>query len=161
MNRKTLLFATVLLCASVLHTARSQSLLGINKTDGTEKQISLTTLHKLTFSASNLIINSVNGSTEEIPLLAIQKMVFNSSNGITPIKVNSRTLSAYPTPAKQTIWLKNAPEGELSIEIYALTGSRVANHKLSSASQSIDVSHLPAGLYLMKVNQQTLKFTKL
>lgn len=150
----------VLLCASLWFSAEAQGLLGINKTDGSEKQIAISLLSKLTFSNSNMIVSSINGSTEEIPLTSIRKMVFNSSNGIAPVAAASRTITLYPVPARKSVFLKNAPEGDLIAEIYNVTGSLVSTQKISSASQQVDVGQLPAGLYLMKVNHQTIKFTK-
>lgn len=161
MNRKTLLTSCILFCAVILFTAKAQDILSIYKTDGTAAQIALPSLRKLYFSTSNLMINKTSGTNEEISLSSIQRITFNSVNGIAPVKTTSQAIKLYPIPARKYISLKNAPEGEFTVEIFNITGSLTLTQKLIPTSQPIDVSKLPSGLYLMRVNHQTIKFTKL
>lgn len=142
-------------------TVFSQStLLGIKKTDGSEKNISLSALGKITFSENNLILNYPGGSNEVVAISSIRKLVFGAPTGVSLSKVD-KSIRIYPNPATDYIVLKDVPEGEMCVSIFSVSGSPVLRLPLSSASQPIDISRLPQGLYILKVNNQALKFTKL
>lgn len=64
--------------------------------------------------------------------------------------------SVYPNPAKDKIFLHNV-SGAYSI--YNVTGMKVRAGLLNTGS--IDVAALPAGLYLLKADGKTYKFSKL
>lgn len=142
-------------------TVYSQSsLLRIKKIDGSEKNISLSTLGKITFSATNLMLNYQGGSNEVVDISSVHKLVFGTSTGVRNSKAE-KSILIYPNPAMDYITLKNVPEGDVHIAIYSVSGAQALQLQLSSASQSIDVSCLPQGLYILKVNNQAFKFTKL
>jgi len=73
----------------------------------------------------------------------------------TPENMNS-TLSIYPNPAKETvnIRLDSGFAGQTTVELYNLTGQKImvpVAQGFGKDTQSIDVSQLDAGLYLVRV----------
>jgi len=71
-------------------------------------------------------------------------------------------ISIYPNPTTGKLTIDN---GELiieNVEIYDVFGRKqeiIVNYQLSTIN-SIDVSHLPAGMYYLKVGNQTARFVK-
>ena len=55
--------------------------------------------------------------------------------------------------------LSNLPQNGI-ISIYAMDGSLVFEQSITDTQQQVDVAALAAGLYVIKVNQSTLKFIR-
>jgi len=68
-------------------------------------------------------------------------------------------LVLYPNPGSGTIQIKSGTYEDLDVKIYSLTGQLVKQGKYLSG-QDIDVSEISRGLYLVQVNDLTLKFSK-
>jgi len=68
----------------------------------------------------------------------------------------------YPNPVKDklTLELTNMPGRTSMVSIYSITGRAVYNAKLSADKTDIDISSLDAGLYLMKVESDNIRFTQ-
>jgi len=65
------------------------------------------------------------------------------------------TGSVYPNPATDVINIKGLGENEL-VDIYGLTGV----HYTGGIGSRIDVSHLPAGMYIVQVGTERFKIVK-
>ena len=139
---------------------QAQTLLNIKKFDGTDKFLNLTTLGKITFSDVNLILNYSLGNDEPVTLSSVKKIVFTSATGVNQTMADRKAIRIYPNPATTYIELKNTQEGELNVAVYSVAGL-VLNLQLDSDSRQINVSGLPKGLYLIKVNNQVAKFSKI
>lgn len=140
--------------------ANAQTLLDIINADGAERKIELGTLGKITFSGTNMVFNFLNGSNESITISSVQKMFFTKSTKVSFVNANDK-ISIYPNPVTSFIFLKNAPAGDLNITVFSLSGTMALKLLVPSASDQIDVSSLPKGFYLLKVNDQVFKFSKL
>jgi len=121
----------------------------------------MSALSKMTFSGTNLILNFVDGTTEAISESTIQKMLFTTVSAIQNTKAEGELLTIYPNPASGFISFSNAPEGELNVLIYRMDGALIFSTKLATASEQLNVSSLTKGLYLIKVNNHVLKFSKI
>ncbi|MFT3701683.1 MAG: T9SS type A sorting domain-containing protein [Agriterribacter sp.] len=79
-------------------------------------------------------------------------------------KNSSSSISLYPNPARQTIYLKAEKANLATIKIYNQSGMDVtSNCKLllqSSGFVTIAISNLPTGMYVLKANEQSRKFIK-
>jgi len=140
---------------------KSQTTMTLNFQDGTEKNSSLNAVSKITFSESNLFMAYVNGSNDSFMLNSIRKITFGTLSATTNILADEQKMSIYPNPASDFIALKNVPEGALNAVVYRMDGAQIINVQLSFSSDKIDVSGLSQGLYIIKVNNKALKFTKL
>ena len=67
------------------------------------------------------------------------------------------TLSAYPNPVADKLYIENITSGS-TVSIYNQVGQLVL--EVLNAQQGIDVSSLPAGLYVVKNQSSTLKIIK-
>ncbi|MDR1758480.1 MAG: T9SS type A sorting domain-containing protein [Bacteroidales bacterium] len=69
---------------------------------------------------------------------------------------NSNTCTIYPNPVSNTLHVKGTTPGML-LQIYNILGSKVLETKLEQTENSINVSFLPKGLYLVKIENITRK----
>jgi hypothetical protein len=133
--------------------------LNLKKADHTEKNIQLSLLKKITFVGTDLVLNYQSGSTENVTVSTIQKVTFSSYTALSNTFEDDNTFSVYPNPSSEYIYLNNAPTGMTSVSIYSISGIQVMN--LILVDKKIDISQLAKGIYLIKVNNQVSKFTKL
>ncbi|HMJ46364.1 MAG TPA: T9SS type A sorting domain-containing protein, partial [Ferruginibacter sp.] len=64
-------------------------------------------------------------------------------------------ISVYPNPFMNVLNIKAegvSLAGQLA-EIYTIEGKRIAHHMLTSNSDNMNVSTLPAGMYILKIGQ--------
>jgi len=134
--------------------------LDIKNLDGSDKKIELSALNKITFSNSDLILNYLVGTNENIVTSSIRKIVFSTSTGINDIQ-GDHNLFIYPNPSSDFISIKNQPEGETNILIYSIAGTQIMRIQHYPGNEPIDISRLTRGIYIIKVNNKALKFTKL
>lgn len=110
----------------------------------------------LTFNdGQNLIVN-LTGSTETIALGTIRKVVFEKIQD--GIEETASGIEIIPNPANDSFRVLNV-EKEEDMTIYTLTGQKVMVGTISS-EQTIDISHLANGLYLVKIGSRNLKLMK-
>jgi len=83
-----------------------------------------------------------------------------ASLGTNDLLAESKKVSLYPNPARETVSFKNANKIK-SVDIYEATGRKVKSVKLES--ESINVSDLKSGSYYLEItlNDGTLSFEKL
>ncbi len=71
------------------------------------------------------------------------------------------TLVVYPNPANNILFVQTLRATSLPAEIYRITnlmGQTLLQGTLAAETQQIDISSLPAGMYFINVNEQTVKF---
>jgi len=129
--------------------------------DGTTSNFTVETTGKLYFSDDNLNIKTETAATAitVIPVNIIRKITFSSTLGTGSFGDNKNNLVLYPNPGSGTIQIKSDTYEDLDVKIYSLTGQLVKQGKYLSG-QDIDVSEISRGLYLVQVNDLTLKFSK-
>ncbi len=123
------------------------------------KVVPLKTLSKITFSESDMVLNLSGGSTENVPIKNVSRFTFATSSGINNLNVFPKVGLYFDSETNQ-IMLENMPEKGACIEIYSITGNRVKTIQANQSTQVIDVSSLYKGIYILKLNNQVLKFTK-
>lgn len=151
------LLAALILLAS---TASAQNSLILKFNDGTQAGLPVTSLDRMTFSNGNVELKKTDASVSTFLMTDISRMTFGLFSGIDEVVYDNAALAVYPSPARNFIMLKNAPDGPLHVMIFRQDGAQVKDFKLTDANQQVDISNFPKGLYLLKVNNKTLKFTK-
>jgi hypothetical protein len=76
------------------------------------------------------------------------------ANGIKALQLVS--LQVYPNPASQYIVLNNSGNQFKAYKIYAYTGQVVASGTITESKQSIDISNLTKGLYILEATDGQL-----
>ncbi len=105
-----------------------------------------------TTPAVNLDVTSTSESVTNVTFVqhTISKTITPGSNGVTNILLN-KTLSIYPNPASSSIII-NSAEPITGIAISNLLGQTLINQNNNSKQVQVDVTDLPAGVYLVKIN---------
>jgi hypothetical protein len=168
MNVKNLRFLILILLGvtGTFHT-HAQSMV-IETKSGTDTVSIVDTLEKFSFSNENLLVDLVGGSIKTYSLTEVQKIFF-ISDGSTPVTTGvqetvsgtGQNISVYPNPAENILYLQNLPDGVSAVIIYNMEGIPVLSMQVSGDNKSIGISNLTKGLYLIRINNQALKFIKL
>jgi hypothetical protein len=72
--------------------------------------------------------------------------------GIKENRTHEDLLTVYPNPGKGVFTIGNAKDITL-LKVYNIQGTEVFKTKVESENTSIDLSHLPAGMYFIRVNR--------
>ena len=131
---------------------------------GSETAKQLASLQKLTFNNYHLVLNYISGSNENYSISEINKLYFGTiTTGITDnlITENVKSVNIFPNPVYDKINFQNLTEKISDIYIYRMDGAMVMKLQISGEENAIDVSYLSKGIYLLRVNNQTVKFSKI
>lgn len=143
----------------------AQNALNINDLNGVKTILPIKDIRNITFPASNISINKKNGTNFTLAVSSLRVMNFSteiitSFNG-SNFTVNSFTI--FPNPVNDILTI-NLSNESAKIQIVDLNGSIVINQSLNVLSNSLNVSNLPKGVYLCKIESggiiETLKFVK-
>ena len=121
---------------------------------------------------NNIFYNNMQstfGLVEYHKITASYKKVSDFTNKTEPVFPDkSNTISIYPNPTIGELRIRNyettfgvSPLGIEGVEIYDIMGKKLStfNYQLSTIN-SIDISHLPAGIYFMRITTEKGVVTK-
>ena len=137
----------------------------VETNDHAQQTIDVYESGKMYFSDDFLVIEQ-NGNAEsrqnpfKINLKDITKLLF-SDKGLS--KTNDAYVSAFdlfPSLAKESITVRTPFDEESSYTILDMKGNVVKSGKINNGG-TIDVSSLPAGIYLMNIGNMYIKFNKI
>ncbi len=102
----------------------------------------------------------INGSTNEglaggqnLWLVKLDSMGCLEPNcwvGVEQAEANTLGVAVYPNPASDWLYLKYDNTHKITLEIFNLSGQRVLHHQHMAPKEGIEISQLPAGLYLLR-----------
>ena len=143
------LSAALLLCCA----ARADGLryMIVETTDGKSINYTIENVESLTFAAPE-------SGTPEKQDATVSRIYFSETEVISTAIDGAETqltVSAFPNPVCGTLHIKGAADGA-AYAIVNLSGQTV----MQGTGSSIDVTALPYGAYLLKVDGATLKFIK-
>lgn len=96
-------------------------------------------------------------------------LIFKNTNGGGQIGINNFTnisqIKIYPNPATSTIHVECPMNGvQIEVSIFTVSGIELAKYQLTDSIQSLNISNLPSGLYIVRtddgVNRTIGKFVK-
>lgn len=157
--RKRLIAPTIALLALWATDASAQAMLVVTQHDGTSTETELAKVGKLTFSESQLSVYDVaTPQTQTYGLANVRTITFkNVATGIyntTQMAAGDFRL-AYANESLAAVGLASAAHARL----YTANGVKAMDIK-SWDGTPISVHTLPAGVYIFKVNNKTIKFVK-
>jgi len=110
---------------------------------------------------------SVNFGSTSLTSAGVRDIFLLKLSGDLSIKENkTNSWSAYPNPTNDFITLdfSDYNDTELSIEVFTMLGQKIKTFENISTSESLDLSQLSSGIYLLKINHngaiQTIKIKK-
>lgn len=151
--KKILLIA---LTASLFSLNADAQNLVIKSKDGSSKDLDLENLRKITFSKGNMVATYTDKTYFEYAISTIGKLAFETGTGMNAIGImdghlaySSQTGEAYVTGSKGS-----------TLSVYNISGKVVLQKQISTDAESVDLSGLQDGFYLLKLNGITVKIRK-
>jgi hypothetical protein len=161
MQHSTLLGLTVLMLWVKILSAQTMV---VKTANGTETTYELATLQSVAFGQSTLLVNSISEVQQQYALADIAKLYFADVPSVEHTSVTettSRAVSVYPNPARETLRFKNLSDGVKPVKIYRIDGVLMYAGQVSSGSETVDISTLDAGIYIVTIQMQVIRFSKL
>jgi hypothetical protein len=167
MKHKKLKTCAVLLLGLGLQATQAQIALIVKQKVGSTTSFNLSTLKSLTFAGSNVTVNKKDASTSSFVRSNVQYMNFGVNTDIAPInRAENSKLTLFPNPAIDVLNIEIAHAGLQAtlIEIVGIDGKVALRSVLHNTKNSISVSSLPKGIYLLRSNNgmsiTNIKFIK-
>lgn len=115
---------------------------------------------QFSFSGDNLLINQ-GGTVTPISRSVIRKLTMEdvTSSSIETYDENAK-IFIYPNPTSDKLNMSSETEQLVLVGIFTLNGQKLMQQQMST-SESIDVSSLAKGIYIIKINETSYKFSKL
>ena len=118
--------------------------------------IEFSKLDKITFSGTTIKIQQTDGTAIESSMNEINRIYFSNYNSIENIGEQNSKIISYISNEYIAV---NCNTGEF-VAIYNLIGQELICTRQKSDNSIISISHLPIGIYVIRINDQTAKFVK-
>jgi hypothetical protein len=142
-----------------LHTYAQGNYLYVHRTDGSAQSFLLGGLGKITFTTEGMVVQPLAGAASPFAFDAVSKLTFEADGlGIARVFEPSSCRIYYNRQTGSIELESAAPLG--AITVYGIAGSIAATRHSASLRESIPVSHLPAGVYLVKAGGSISKIIK-
>ena len=153
MKRNFYLFFVLLLLGVV--QARAQQIAVVTADKTTEYGYYPYDNAKITFSNGQMLFHYDGNVVGTFNIKDVEKLFFYITGSVDKIQKNK--VVSYSSDCEELS--VNSPVGT-SVVVYHVNGSRVLSHLQTIASSTISVAHLPAGIYVVVIGRETLKFVK-
>ncbi len=150
--RQIFLIAAFVLISPII---RSQNLI-ISEKDGDPVELSLTNLRKVTFADGMLVATYLDGTYLQYAMENISKMYFGGTTGVEAIEAMDGKLAYYASSGLVMI----ADMQGTKLSVFNLSGKLVMQETIGSQLETVDLSHLQKGLYLLRVAGRTIKIAR-
>ncbi|WP_081773815.1 T9SS type A sorting domain-containing protein [Porphyromonas gingivicanis] len=166
-NKLLLLFGLLLTVSCAYGQGEYPTSLVIKRLESKPTQVFyLHQLHKITFEAGKMHVTMQNGwSLPEngiFPLKQIEKCTFSTELPTTDNEAIVPNEGVYSCYEEEDRLKFNGLDAQTSynLRIFNVSGSLIYTAKQFQSSQSIDTSLWSAGVYLISINNQPIKFVK-
>lgn len=155
MTKKLLLLCTALLfCAVNMPAKNNMEWYAVTDND---THIAISQIDYLLFADNSKYFAIVQTDNQVVD--GISCIVFRQYSGISATPKEQPSVALYPNPVTSQLTLQGLSE-KASIHIVSLDGKTVVDTTTDSGKTTINISSLPAGIYLLNTQNTTLKFIK-
>lgn len=150
-----------ILCIGIYIGLNAQNVVVVENNDNTTQTFALGEQGEMLFTENNdsLVVRISENDYTSFLLSEINKIYFVHVSSVSDIDVQN-TMFVYPNPARDFIKIANNCQENQILSIYSIDGRMLVKQNYS-ANEGIDISSLKEGLYIVKLNGQTFKFSKL
>ena len=127
--------------------------------DGQLTRIAVESLQKISFDDTAMQVHLVTGDVTAIPFGALRFFSFESITGVLPAVANANWI-VVPTHVDDHFTIKNLAEGQHHVIIFSYAGQIVYEQRIDQWQDGVHVEQLPAGAYLVRIGNRTMKFIK-
>ncbi len=131
----------------------------------TTQQIALSSIRCITYSGNTMNVNLKNGSVQSWNVFDVAYNAYQSPTSLKETTLNEKTFLLYPNPVANELKLQFEFDGskEHTVEVCNVHGRVLLNSgkiPTNSKSLSLDVSGLPAGVYVCFLKTDNQIFTQ-
>lgn len=144
------LFMSLVLAFALSAAANAYNYLTI-ASDAVESSVALTQLKKITFSGTDLVVTSIDGTETRTSLSTLKSLYFSDEP------------TAVRTVRQDGLSFRNGhivANGQGVLSVYNANGSLVRQQSVSSSRSEVNIATLPAGIYIVRLGNQTIKIAK-
>ena len=148
------LFAMVL----AAFTGTAQSKVTLTFQNASTQEIEVSASGKIYFSDDYMYIDDGTALPYSFAVSDIRKMQFAEGVGIQNIV--TETFKVYPNPVRNELYVSGNNPGSYRYALYSIDGRMLQQGEVGNG-ETIHTGDIPAGLYILKINNTSLKINKL
>ena len=149
----TIVISIFLALPAISQDARTNLII---KTNLEEQTVQFDDLRRITFNATTVQIEKFDGSTISNDMANI---IYLSATSKTTDIVAPQTSGNLVEHISSDAIVVNCVSGAI-VEIYNMSGSRIATRRLDTENGIISIATLPKGIYILRAEGRTVKFLK-
>lgn len=116
-------------------------------------------VNKFYFSNGNLIIDQ-NGVETSIPTNTVRRLELAAISTFNDISEwDEDAIFVYPNPTFDKLFFSCKDHQEVTVSVYSMNGQLLQSEQMNT-SESLNVSSLAKGMYIIRINNQNYKFSK-
>lgn len=156
MKRKKLLIAAGLALSAACY---AQDNVTVNTASG-PKVYKMDDIESITFDGATMKVNKNSKETETINLAEITNISFDVSTGVNGLKVKDENLLISVKAGSNIIEIGGYDNSKnYCVDIFNTAGAKVLGYA-NWRGEQLNISSLSKGVYVLKINNTTLKFSK-
>ena len=113
---------------------------------------------KFYFSNGNLVIDQ-SGVETSIPTSTVQRLELAAITTQDISEWGEDAIFVYPNPTSDKLFFSCKENQEVTVSVYTMNGQLLLSEQMNT-SESLNVSSLAKGMYLIRINNQNYKFSK-
>ncbi|MCF0059149.1 choice-of-anchor Q domain-containing protein [Dyadobacter sp. CY356] len=123
-------------------------------------QVKANLLASTDYSFTDSLVHAGNQAYYRLKIIELDGKI--SYSRIVSVKLSAaEAMIAYPVPAKNDLWIDWKKTADSKVQFVDLNGSVLKTVTKTSASQKVDISTLPSGVFLLKTNgSEIIKIVK-
>ncbi len=139
-----------------LATAATAQHIVVKTVEGEDKVFTLKHLKQITFDGTTVNIEQTDGTKSSASMGDIERIYFSDLSSIADINSQDDKLVDYISSDEISI---NSEAGSM-IAIYSLTGVQLLTGRIGAQGETVSITSLPQGIYIVKANERTTKIIK-
>lgn len=148
------MFAMVL----VVFTGTAQTKVTLTFQNASTQEIEVSAAGKIYFSDNYMFIDDGTTLPYSFAVSEIRKMTFEEGVGIQDIVTEA--FKVYPNPVRNELYVSGNDFGPYRYALFSIDGRMLQQGEVGNG-ESIHTGAIPAGLYILKINNTSLKINKL
>ena len=156
---KTTLKWTLFLAATLWASSGiAQTKVTLTFQDASSQEIEVSAAGKIYFDDNYMYIDDGTAVPYSFAVANIRKMTFDEVLGVREIV--SESFKVYPNPARNELYVNGDEFGPYPYVLYSMDGRLLLQGEVQNGD-AIQIGEIPTGLYILKINNTSLKINKL
>lgn len=162
MKKSFFLFQLAVLCGTLSGIAQEQPLVTIHKLSGSDLQVAISSLGKLTFTNDTVCLISTSG--EELacePQSNVKSISFVAeapSMGLSNVQERGQ-ITIFPNPTADLLHIQGV-ETPTTVRIFDLQGKVCKAFPINELENTCNIADMPQGTYYLQINTHIVKLIK-